>query len=107
MSGGGARRGRAGAAAAVATPVSDRKLRESGRSVTLLLGALTRLHLAPPRDYSSTLFLLAAGRSSRLSGQNRFGPVVPMVRERSLLAGPEAARACSRMTRPAEVDCAS
>lgn len=43
MPGGGGRGGRTGAAAAA--PVSGRKLRESGRFVTLLLGSLARLLL--------------------------------------------------------------
>lgn len=71
--GGGARRGRAGAAAAA--PVSGRKLREFGCVVTPLLGFLIRLLSAPPWDYFFLLF--AAGRSSRPNGQNRFGPIVP------------------------------
>lgn len=70
--GGGARRGRASAAAAV--PVSGRKLREFGCVVTLLLRSLIRLLSDPHWDY---FLLLAAGRSSRIYGQNRFGPTAP------------------------------
>lgn len=50
--GGGASRGRAGAAAAV--PVSGRKPREFGCIVTPLLGTLIRFLSAPPWDYFST-----------------------------------------------------
>lgn len=72
VQGGGARRGRASAAAAA--PVSGRKLREFGCVVTLLLRSLIRLLSDPHWDY---FLLLAAGRSSRIYGQNRFGPTAP------------------------------
>lgn len=85
---------------------SSSSLRQEAPGIWLYCHSAPRLSDSVPLGFFLGLFFYFLRQVGPQSFPVRSGSVnlYPVVRESILLAGPETARACSRMTRPAEVD---